>query len=94
VDFSPARFVEDFQQVSAALGGGRSEPPVVQRDEIGFGDLLEECDIAAVSVHDAQLSRSLPYRRRLDGSLIVFRSVVEPLAEHRAMMTTEPQLVL
>src|SRR5207245_3301549 len=51
----PDTIVEDFKEVSAVLGGGWSKSPVIERDEIGFGDLLEQSHVAAIGVRDAQL---------------------------------------
>src|SRR4051812_45890669 len=47
--------VEYFQQVGPVLSRQCCETPVIQQDEGCFGEALEELDVAAVAVRDAQL---------------------------------------
>ena len=67
--------VEDFQQVRAILRRERGEAPVIQHDEGGFGEALQELDVAAVAVRDAQLldqarHRPVEHRVRLAARLL------------------------
>ena len=47
--------IEDFEQIGPILGGQRGQTPVIQHDERGLGEGLEELDVAAIPVRDAQL---------------------------------------
>src|SRR5437588_3385784 len=47
--------IEDFQEIRAVLGGERGQSPVVEHDEGGLGERLQELQVAAVAVRDAQL---------------------------------------
>src|SRR6267143_6260615 len=60
--------IEDFQEIGPVLGGQRSKSPVVEHDEGGLGEALQELQVAAVAVRDAQLldqARQAPVQDRV-----------------------------
>src|SRR6185437_10049964 len=46
--------IEDLQEICSVLGGQRGESPVVEDDERSLGEGLQELDVAAVPMRDAQ----------------------------------------
>ena len=46
--------LEDFEQVVPVLGAERGEPPVVEHEDLGLGERVEQLRVASVGASDGE----------------------------------------
>ena len=75
---------EDFEQVVTVLGAERSEPPVVEHEDLGLGERRKQLRVASVGAGDGQRAEQ-PGQAQVEGAVAVAAGAVGERASDPAL---------